>query len=109
MLKYEIAEKGKIAKLEACGTTAEIAADLLTLISNIYDGLDSRVKPEFKARMEELLPVCFMEEDEKEDFLKKNDEGAVENVSKLIDQLCELKDLLEELKEETDETVRNKA
>lgn len=109
---------GDMVELKASGTTAQIGAEVLTVIHQLYNGLNAKdAKEEFKQNMTLLLPVCFADsKKEADELMNKLCGDAVgssndEQVDELLDQIDELKDLLKELKKgkSEDEAVGNKA
>lgn len=110
MLKVNV-KSGQILEMQVSGVLPEIGAELLAIIGIVYKNLEREEdKEEFAHNMTELLPACFMNEEEKMEFLLGENEDAKAEVEELLDQLEELKNLLKELKQEKkDETVDFKA
>ena len=106
MLKARI-EKGNLYELRVTGRTCEIGAEVLTLIAVIYDNLDKDVKNEFKTNMTELLPVCFMSNEEKINFMKEGLNEDDFDIDDVLGQIDELKKTLEDLR--NNENISNKA
>lgn len=106
MLKVKV-NKGDLVELEVSGTLPEIGAELLSTISAVYEHLDKNQKEEFKGNMTMLLPTCFMSAEEKKKFFEGDVDDVLEkeDIDKLIDNLEDLRKLLNEFKESRNEAV----
>lgn len=101
MLKLET-ERGEIRSMVVAGTVIDITADVLLIIKTIYENLEEVAEDGFKEAITNLLPTCFMTEEERKELLKKEASKGLEEIGNKIkkdgDDCEELLNVLEELK-----------